>query len=263
MIYIQKRRTPVAVKQCADKIISAPESHYKEIELPKDAKKLRSLFDQMPKAAISEALCQEQHGLCAYCMRRIVSQGYTSMRIEHYRALSRNKALALDYQNYLGVCNGGEKENTVKPHVLCCDAARSEIELIINPWNKRQMEAIAYKRNGQIFVKDDVGLDRQLVKDMQDDIDDVLVLNGIRDKKGNVKHDTSTRLIANRRSTYESVTRQFERWSKKNCLTSDYLKEQIDLLENQLKGTADAMEFIGVRLYFYKEKYKRLKRQGK
>ena len=236
MIYIQKRRTPVAVKQCADKIISAPESHYKEIELPKDAKKLRSLFDQMPKAAISEALCQEQHGLCAYCMRRIVSQGYISMRIEHYRALSRNKALALDYQNYLGVCNGGEKENTVKPHVLCCDAARSEIELIINPWNKRQMEAIAYKRNGQIFVKDE---------------------------KGNVKHDTSTRLIANRRSTYESVTRQFERWSKKSCLTSDYLKEQIDFLENQLNGTADAMEFIGVRLYFYKEKYKRLKRQGK
>lgn len=185
------------------------------------------------------------------------------MRIEHYKALSQDKELALDYQNYLGVCNGGEKEKTVKPHVLCCDAARQEKELTINPWNRRQMEAIAYKRNGQIFVKDNVGLDCQLVEDMNNDIDKVLVLNGTKDDKGNMKHDTATRLVANRRSTYDSVARQFERWSKKGCLTSDYIKEQIDFLENQLKGTAYALEFIGVRLYFYKEKYKRLNRQGK
>ncbi len=243
--------------------MSAPENRYKEIKLPGDVKKLRSLFDQMPKAAISEALCHEQHGLCAYCMRRIHAKGHASMRIEHYKALSQNKELALDYQNYLGVCDGGEKEKTVKPHVLCCDAARSEKELTINPWNKRQMEAIAYKRNGQIFVRNDVGLDCKLVDKMQNDIDKVLVLNGKRDDEGNFKYDTSTRLVANRRSTYDSVTRQFERWSKKGCLTSDYLREQIELLESQLREVDDAMEFIGVRLYFYKEKYRKLKRQGK
>lgn len=250
------------MKQEAVKIMNAPENRYKEIALPKDVKKLRSLFEQMPKAEISDALCQEQHGLCAYCMTKIKAQEYASMRIEHYEALSRNKELALDYQNYLGVCNGGAKEKEVKPRILCCDAARQEKKLTIDPRNKRQMEAIAYKRNGQIFVRDDMGLDIELVKKMQNDIDNVLVLNGEKEN-GDVKHDTATKLVAKRRSIYDSVKRQFERWSKKGCLTADYLKEQIEFLESQLKGNADAIEFIGVRLYFFKEKQKRLKRQGK
>lgn len=263
MIYIQKQRTPAAVKQKAVELMNAPENNYKKITLPKDAKKLRSLFEQMPKSEISDALCQEQHGLCAYCMKKIQSQVHASMRIEHYKALSKNKNHALDYQNYLGVCSGGEKEGTDKPHVLCCDASRSEKGLTINPWNKRQMEAIAYRHNGQIYVRDDMGLDTQLVGKMQNDIDKVLTLNGIKGDNGSVKHDTATQLVAKRRSTYDSVKRQFERWSNKKCLTSDYLKEQIDSLESQLKGTGDAMEFIGVRLYFYKDKYRRLKRRGK
>ncbi len=260
MIYIQKQRTPEAVKKKATELTLAPENHYKQIVLPQDTKKLRVLFEQMPKAEISHALCREQHGLCAYCMSRISADEHASMRIEHYQALSRNKSLALDYTNFLGVCHGGGNEKTAKPRVLCCDAARGEKELVINPWNRRQMDAVAYRRNGQIFIRNDVGLDPQLVNDMQNDLDNILVLNGIKDDKGNVKHDTSTRLVAKRRSTYDSIARQFERWDSKGCLTADYLQEQISQLEGQLKGEAEAIEFIGVRLYFLREKYKKLKR---
>lgn len=42
-------------------------------------------------------------------MRRITGQR-SDTKIEHYKALSQNKENALDYQNYLEVCYGGEKE---------------------------------------------------------------------------------------------------------------------------------------------------------
>lgn len=41
MIYIQKQRTPEAVKKKATELTLAPENHYKQIVLPQDTKKLR------------------------------------------------------------------------------------------------------------------------------------------------------------------------------------------------------------------------------
>lgn len=257
MVYIQKRRTPDVVKQKAAEIIKTPDSGYSSINLPQDTKKLRGLFDKMPKDEIRKALCQEQHGLCAYCMGRIEPRR-DSMKIEHYKALSENKELALEYQNYLGVCYGGEKYVKTKPHILCCDAARKEQKLTVNPWDKRQMEAVGYKRNGEVFVHTDKGLDAELVKDMQKDLDEVLVLNGKKDADGKVVSDTASKLLANRRAIYQSVCTQFERWDKKRCLTKDFLKEKIDYLEKQLEGNRLAEPYIGVRLYFYKRKYRKL-----
>lgn len=257
MVYIQKRRTPDIVKQKAVEIIKTPDSGYSSINLPQDTKKLRGLFDKMPKDEIRKALCQEQHGLCAYCMGKIVPK-YGSMKIEHYKALSENKELALEYQNYLGVCYGGEKDVGTKPHILCCDAARKEQKLTVNPWDKRQMEAVGYKRNGEIFIRTDKGLDTGLVEKMQKDLDEVLVLNGKKGVDGKVVSDTASRLIASRRSIYQSVCTQFERWDRKKYLTKDFLKEKIDYLEKQLKGNGIAEPYIGVRLYFYKRKYRKL-----
>lgn len=261
MIYIRKRRTPNIVKQGAKKIMYAPENAYAALVLPKDTKKLRDLFEQMPKDEIRNALCKEQHGLCAYCMGRIDAQKRESVRIEHYQALSENKALALDYQNYLGVCFGGEKEKEEKPHILCCDAARSEKSLTINPWDKRQMEAIGYSKDGTIFVSRKKGLDPELAEKMQKDMDVVLVLNGEKDETGRVIHDTATTLVAKRKSICESVFTQFERWDKKKCLTPEYLNDVIERLEKQLCDDAVADEYIGVRLYFYRRKYEKLKKQ--
>lgn len=259
MLYIRKRRTPDVVKRKAAEIMGTPDSGYSTISLPEDAKQLRSLFDQMPKEEIREALCKEQHGLCAYCMRRIEPHS-DSMKIEHYKALSADKAHALDYQNYLGVCYGGEKDSKEKPCVLCCDASRGERSLTISPWNKRQMEAIAYKRNGEIFIRNDQGLDPDLVTDMQNDLNEILSLNGKRDANGRVLYDTASKLIAGRRRIWESTRSQFERWDKKKCLTADFLKDKIDYLEKQLTQDEIAEPYIGVRLYFYKKKYTKLKK---
>ncbi len=261
MIYIQKRRTPAVVSMRAKELIKAPENDYSAISLPKDSGKLRHLFDQMPKEVIREALDKEQHGLCDYCMGRIDFRKKDSVRIEHYQALSENKKLALDYQNYLGVCFGGEKEKEEKPHILCCDAARGEKKLTINPRDRRQMEAIGYRKNGEIFVSNKTGLSPEVVFQMQKDIDQVLVLNGKKDEEGKIIFDTATKLVAKRRSIYDSVCTQFERWDRKKCLTVAFLKDKISYLEKQLEGDEKADEYIGVRLYFYKRKYEKLKRR--
>ena len=47
-------------------------------------------------------------------MRRIVPKKISlkdqEIRIEHYEPSSKNKELELDYQNFLGVCHGGIKD---------------------------------------------------------------------------------------------------------------------------------------------------------
>lgn len=267
MLFIRKGRTPDIVKEKASEIVKTPDSGFETIELPRDSEQLRRLFDVMPKSDIREALCKEQHGLCAYCMRRIKpeqmydgSNNEDFTKIEHYMPLSKNKELALDYQNYLGVCYGGEHDDKSKPYVLCCDAARKEKNLTINPWNQRQMEAIGYERNGKIFVRNDKGLNSELTDEMQKDIDDVLRLNGIMNSEGEVLYDTASKLIANRKKIYDSTCSQFDRWSKKRCLTADFLKEKIEMLEKQLEDGNIAEPYIGVRLYFYKRKYNKLQR---
>lgn len=260
MIYIRKRHTPKVIKDKAEEIKHTPDSGYKEIILPDDTDQLRYLFEKMPKAEIRKALHKEQHGLCAYCMGKI-SPDSKDMKIEHYVALSESKELALDYQNYLGVCYGGEKEKKNGSRVLCCDAARRDKQLTINPHDKRQMEAIAYQRNGEIFVRDNIGLDSDFVERMKKDIDDILCLNGERDSTGKIVSDTITKLVATRRGIYDSVANQFQRWDKEKCLTPEFLQEEIDKLEKMLESDAEALPYIGVRIYFYKRKQEKLKRR--
>ena len=84
------------------------------------------------------------------------------------------------------------------------------------------------------------------------------MLNGKLDADGKTKFDTSTRLVAMRRSIYQSVCTQFERWDRKKCLTADFLQEKIDALEKELQGDETAEPFIGVRLYWYRKKCRQL-----
>lgn len=269
MIYIRKKRTPQFIKDKRAEVINTPDSGYKEIVLPKDSKQLRNLFGQMVSVELRRLLCEEQHGLCAYCMRKIVPQKHEEKdeeaRVEHYVPLSKSKELALDYNNFLGVCYGGNKDIRVEgvPFVACCDAYRGEKDLTINPWNKRQMEAIAYRRDGFMFVKKNIGLDAELVQDMQDDINDVLHLNGEVDEKDNVINDTTSRLVTTRQKIHDSVDSQIKRWKKKGCLTSVFLKEEIDELYKQLQDDNDAEPFIGARIYYMEKEYKNLRRRGK
>lgn len=52
----------------------------------------------------------------------------------------------------LGVCDGGEKIKGGQGHILCCDAHKSETEIILSPLNKAQMDKIAYDKDGRIYT---------------------------------------------------------------------------------------------------------------
>ena len=95
------------------------------------------------KAQMRAHLAKEQHGLCAYCMRRVPED---SLRIEHYRTRALHAGLVFTWSNLLGVCEGDvgvqaaseATETETKPR-FHCDNHRGQItppkdqELFVDP----------------------------------------------------------------------------------------------------------------------------------
>lgn len=125
------------------------------------------------------------------------------------------------------------------------------------------MEAIAYERNGRMFIRTNVGLDEKIVNKLQHDIDDVLKLNGYWKKDGTIWYDTTSHIVTRRKRISDSTCTQFERWDRQGKLTVTYLLEQIEKLEKQLTGDEIAEPFVGVRLFFFRKKLRELERRNK
>lgn len=246
MIYIEKEELSDDLKQ---KIIEIRKSDtWKEIE-ENNTEAIRNVFNnEFPKNEVKETLIHEQHGLCAYCMKRIRMDSHS--RVEHFVPLSIEKDKALDYNNMLGVCDGGEKFEGKQGHILCCDAHKGETRINTSPLNKTQMDKIAYKPDGTIYTepKDD---------SMETDINEVLLLNGVRTKDGSVR-DTSTELLKGRRDAYDRARRMMEILNKSGkCSSASVKKIMDDLLKKE-----EREEYVGVKLYYFNKKYKALVRRG-
>jgi len=80
----------------------------------------------------------DQHGLCAYCEIDIRDNNPLRCRVEHFHSKSdttTNHNWALDWQNMLGVCNGGDNPHLTNPgfHMspttanLSCDAHKDRM----------------------------------------------------------------------------------------------------------------------------------------
>lgn len=74
----------------------------------------------------------DQGGLCAYCEQKITSENSKSCRIEHVHPksdISTDHNWALDWQNILACCAGGEKEGSefTLPDNLSCDAHKNHL----------------------------------------------------------------------------------------------------------------------------------------
>ena len=175
MLHIQKGAPP---KELAEKIIEITKSdEWKKAE-EDNSVLLRSFFDKLDKQSLREMLVKEQHGLCAYCMKRIEPDA--KMNIEHFIPIKGHKRTVLDYKNMLGCCKGGGDEAEAKNRLLCCDAAKKDQEITIDPRDKPMMEKIRYRKDGRIYVSPED-------KALQHDIDFVLMLNGKLDKDGKLK----------------------------------------------------------------------------
>ncbi len=171
-------------------------------------------------------------------------------RVEHFIPLSADKEKAIDYINMLGVCDGGEKIVGQQGHILCCDAHKKETKISTNPLNKVQMDKIAYKPDGTIYTKpQDIA--------MEEDINDILHLNGIRKPDGSIR-DTSTEILKGRRDAYDGARRMMDKLRVSGKCTSATVKKIVDnLLEKE-----EREEYVGVKLYYLGKKYASLVRRG-
>lgn len=248
MLYIEKERMPAVA---LDKVNDIKRSHeWKSIQ-DGNTNAIRVQFDMLPKGQIRESLIKEQHGLCAYCMKRIHNDS-KSTTIEHFIPLSKDKDKALDYSNMLAVCDGGKNTSVEGKKILCCDACKKdEDEMTINPLNKYMMDKICYMSDGTIYTQPH---DEQL----ENDINKVLCLNGKLDKNGNRIADTSTEIVRGRREAYRWCRNFLSELNRKNKCTSAIVKKMMD----EIKNAEERKEYAGVILFYLNKKYNQLVKQG-
>lgn len=243
MLYIQKGAAPTEVTRQVIEITKGDE--WKNAD-DNNTTLVRSFFDRLDKQLIRESLIKEQHGLCAYCMKRIEADD--KMNIEHFSPVKEDKENALSYKNMLGCCSGGGNEQE-KHKILCCDAAKKDRKINIDPRNREMMEKISYRKDGRICVLADERL--------QYDIDHVLQLNGILDDKGNVKRDTSTQIVMGRRLAYKEYETFMNALEKKFGSNESRIKLCIKKRIEEIENTDTYPEYAGVMLYFMKRRVRR------
>ncbi len=84
MLYIKKMQP---LPEVVDKINLIKRSDIWKNISEGDTKAIRKQFESLPKDSVRYTLLKEQHGLCAYCMRRIHNDSSTT--IEHWAPLSK------------------------------------------------------------------------------------------------------------------------------------------------------------------------------
>lgn len=100
----------------------------------------------------AQALAADQHGLCAYCMRRLnqnKSKQYADVRVEHYKPQSMPGADPLDYANMLACCMGHLCKG-----VDCCDQKKGKVPITLNPLDGQHPVSlyIRYDADGTILA---------------------------------------------------------------------------------------------------------------
>lgn len=221
-----------------------------------DAKSIRVYFDLIDKSKLRTQLLSEQHGLCAYCMRKIKNDG-SSTKVEHYIPLSKDKNKALDYGNFLAVCDGGEKSEAGGHPVLCCDSAKGDDEsLTIDPKNQAMMADIVYSDDGTKIRYAGKNVRADLINE---DLNQKLRLNGILDEKGNLKYDTASCVVKGRHDTFLIYQGRVKSLKAKGRLSSASIQKEI----NAILSRDQYPEYAGVLLFYYRRIMNRLISQGK
>lgn len=216
---------------------------------------LRSVnfFDKIPKGALRSDLLQEQHGLCAYCMRRIANDHHT--KVEHFIPLSKNKETALDYGNFLAVCDGGESSQISGKRILCCDSSKGDIEsLTLDPRNASLIRHLSYNKEGVIKISASSTLPQEVKTAIDRDINQTLRLNGLLSDDGTPKQDTATQIVKGRRDAHAQYTKMIKSLLKKGPLTASRIEREIV----RLKSQPQYQPFVGVILFFLERRKRRL-----
>ena len=244
MLHIEKKQPSNTVNRSIAEVKSMPSWRNAN-----DTESVRAHFDKLDKKALRECLLEEQHGLCAYCMKRITNNGQVTS-IEHWTPLSKNKNTALDYNNFLAVCKGGADMclDSKERRILCCDAHKADaVDLTISPFDRNMMDHIAYDSNGVIKFLPKGDYPPDICDRIYTDINFHLRLNGIVDSQGRFSVDTTTRLRKGRKDAYEAAKAKLKQFKKRGKLTEAYLDNEIHaLLSSPLRD-----EYVGVTVFVY------------
>lgn len=240
MIYIRKQPPSAKVEEQLRLVRNTTDWKHTD---KTDTKKIRIAFDLLDKNVIRDQLWHEQKGICGYCMRRISNDMHTT--IEHLVPIETDGESALDYKNMMACCDGGREENG-EVHVLCCDASKGNKVITVSPYNKDQMEKIRYSRSGRIYTHPK---DREL----EQDINYALNLNGKLDDKGEFQYDTSTGIVKGRRQVYRNFEIYIRGISKKKGLRG-ILERRL----NEIENAEQYIEYAGVWIYLLHRKLRQL-----
>lgn len=246
MLYIQKENCPADIQERIDRLTGNKRwAEYPETPSSSQAQDIRKrFFDKMDKQRVRSALIAEQKGLCAYCMCRIVNDG-RSTTIEHFVPLSRSKAGAMSYQNWMAVCKGGQniQPRQGEKRVICCDAKKSNMIAHLSPQDRRHMANIAYYDDGTIYYSAADDPDYDL---FDQDLNITYGLNGKLDPKTRrSRKDTTSGIVKQRKDAYLSLFDELMELERTGGLDADLL---LRFRESLLSDKA-LEPFVGVKLY--------------
>ena len=155
------------------------------------------------KDRLRETLLAEQGHLCCYCMQAITAD---ASKIEHFRCQENHQELALDYDNLLAACLGGQGS---PGHLQHCDTAKANQDISIDPKANPELH-VRYTIDGKVRSDD---------PSVHHDLTDVLRLNApnlVRARKqviDSLVHELSARLGA--RGTWKTadIDTWLRRWA--------------------------------------------------
>ncbi|WP_322156062.1 retron system putative HNH endonuclease [Paratractidigestivibacter sp.] len=177
---------------------------------------------------IREALCREQGGLCAYCMRRIDPD---SSHVEHIIPQSAcEPGQDVAYDNMLAVCDGNEGAGDGS--ALICDRARRDRALVVNPLKPETLRGIKYYGNGKIDSDDEA---------VRKDLNETLNLNC-----------EAAYLPQNRKAAIEALNEWMKSSASRRSIVSACKKRRDGIEESELKP-----EYAGALLYFLDRRIRR------
>lgn len=253
MLYIEKENTPAGMQRKVAELKSDPNWRLIAEGEPGATDAIRFRFDQLDKDEIRQALLREQHGLCAYCMKRIRFIPRSSPGIDHWIPLHKDKEAALSYANFHAVCFGGSELGAAH-YVGCCDKVKDSDEdapnLHISPLNRKMMQNIRYDKNGIISYAGAADDTKEMIHLINDEINRRLQLNGEFKNGKRTGNDTTTQLVKGRRDAYRQYEALIKQMGKKGIITKVQIQRKIDSL--LAKESRD--EFVGVIVFFLQKR---------
>lgn len=115
------------------------------------------------KRILRKKLLDDQGYICCYCGREIKNEETT--KIEHIKCQDRYKELALNFDNMLASCDGGEKdrhEKVTPKHKKHCDAKKNNDDIPISPLDQDIEKLLIYYEDGTVYSGNDKG--RELIR---------------------------------------------------------------------------------------------------